>query len=159
MSTATGSRRRLTDTSESMLKALGVQGALVAALVHLWMGAPALLVYLPALNVSDPRPYLFVPSALLLFVVLAGLYTDRAVRPLLVVGVVVLAGYFFGYAWWHLTDHGGLIPGGHTHESPVVVVAEHLLDDPLAFLSKVAELVGIVGFLGLLVGGYGRRAE
>lgn len=149
----------MNETTESVLEFLGVQGALVAALVHLWMGVPLLAVYLPLWNFSDPRGYLFVPSALLLLVVLAGLYFERAVRPLLVLGAIVLLGYVAGYVWWHLGDHGGFVPSGHTHRSPVSLVVAHFVDEPVAFLSMVAELVGALSFLGLLAGDYGRATE
>jgi hypothetical protein len=146
----------MNETTESTLYFLGVQGTLVSALVHLWLGVPLLLVYLPLWEFSDPRGYLFVPSALLLLVVLAGLYLDRAVRPLLALAVVILLGYVAGYVWWHLGDHGGAVPGGHTHGSPLSLVVEHFVDDPVAFLAIVVELVGAGAFAGLLVGGYGR---
>ena len=54
------------DRTASVLRVLGVQAALVSAAVHLIEGVPGLFVYLPLLSVRDPRPYLFVPSALLL---------------------------------------------------------------------------------------------
>ncbi|SDL89454.1 hypothetical protein SAMN04487949_0091 [Halogranum gelatinilyticum] len=144
------------ETTESVLHFLGVQGTLVSALIHLWLGLPLLAIYLPLWEFADVRGYLFVPSALLLLVVLAGLYFDRAVRPLLAVGVVVLLGYVAGYVWWHLGDHGGFVPGGHSHASPVSLVVEHFVDDPLAFFAIVVELVGASAFVGLLVGGYGQ---
>jgi hypothetical protein len=143
------------ESTESVLHLLGVQGTLVSALIHLWLGVPLLAIYLPLWEFADVRGYLFVPSALVLLVVLAGLYLDRAVRPLLAVGVVVLLGYVAGYVWWHLGDHGGFVPGGHSHGSPVSLVVEHFAEDPLAFLSMAAELTGAGAFLGLLVGGYG----
>ncbi|SEO61072.1 hypothetical protein SAMN04487948_103483 [Halogranum amylolyticum] len=149
----------MNDTTEAVLHFLGVQGTLVAALVHLWVGVPLLAVYLPRLEFFDPRGYLFVPSALLLLVVVAGLYFDRAVRPLLALGVLVLLGYVAGYVWWHLGDHGGTVPGGHSHGSPVSLVVEHFVDDPLAFFTIVVELVGAGSLAGLLVGGYGRQSE
>ncbi|WP_101298059.1 hypothetical protein [Halegenticoccus soli] len=140
------------DTTEAVLKFLGVQGTLVAALIHLWIGLPLLFVYLPLGSFADPRPYLFVPSALLLLVVLVGIYLDRAVRPLYALGALILLGYAAGYAWWHLTDHGGLLPA-HPEGSPVALVIEHLFEDAVAFVSKVAELVGAGAFIALLVGG------
>lgn len=149
----------MNETTESVLHFLGVQGTLVSALVHLWMGVPLLVVYLPLWEFYDPRGYLFVPSALLLLVVLAGLYFDRAVRPLLALGVVILLGYVAGYVWWHLGDHGGTVPSGHSHESPLSLVVEHFVDDPLAFFAIVVELVGAGSFLGLLAGGYGRDEQ
>lgn len=149
----------MNETTESVLEFLGVQGTLVAALIHLWMGVPLLVVYLPLWSFYDPRGYLFVPSALLLFVVLAGLYFEKAVRPLLALGIVILLGYVVGYVWWHLGDHGGFVPSGHTHRSPLSLVVAHFVDDPVAFLSVVAELVGALSFGGLLAGGYGPETE
>ncbi|WP_129114093.1 hypothetical protein [Halegenticoccus tardaugens] len=140
------------DTTEGALTFFAVQGALVAALIHLWEGLPNLLVYLPRGSFVDPRPYLFVPSALLLLGILAALYLGKGSDALYALGAGILLGYLAGYVWWHLGDHGGFVPGGHTNASPVAVLAQHLLNDPVEFISKVAELVGAAAFLGLLVG-------
>ena len=98
-------------------------------------------------------------APILLVVVLVGLSFDRAVRPLLVLGTVVLLGYVVGYVWWHLGDHGGLVPHGHTHASPVTLVVEHVAADLAAFATIVNELGGADAFVGRLAGGDGRSAE
>lgn len=123
-------------------------GAFVAGLIHLHWGLPRLLVYLPRGTVVDPRPYLFVPSALLLFAVGGLVALDRAGRRVHLLGAAVLLGYLAGYAWWHLTGHGGLTPVPHGG-NPLFLVLDHLLGDPVALVAAVAELLGAGALLAL----------
>ena len=125
----------------TVARLLGAQLAGVAAAVHLWWGLPRLIVYLQAGSFADPRPYLFVPSAFLLLVAATAILLGVPARRLAALSIGIMLTYAVGYAWWHLTDHGGMIPGGHT-DTPVATVAGHLLDDPLAMIAMAAELLG-----------------
>ena len=134
----------------TVARLLGAQLAGVAAAVHLWWGLPRLIVYLQAGSFADPRPYLFVPSAILLLVAATAILLGVPARRLAALSVGVMLTYAVGYAWWHLTDHGGMIPGGHT-DTPVATVVGHLLDDPLAMVAMVTELLGSAALAVLFV--------
>jgi len=139
------------DRTASVLRVLGVQAALVSAAVHLIEGVPGLFVYLPLLSVRDPRPYLFVPSALLLVALATLIVRGSRHRRLYSLTAGVLLAYTAGYAWWHLTDHGGLVPS-HGVSDPVGEVAGHLATDPIALVAFVAQVVGAACLLALFVG-------
>ncbi|PSQ04561.1 hypothetical protein BRC97_11305 [Halobacteriales archaeon QS_6_71_20] len=134
----------------SVLRVVGVQAALVSAAIHLIEGVPDLLVYLPLLSVRDPRPYLFVPSALLLVALATLIVRGSRHRRLYSLTAGVLLAYTAGYAWWHLTDHGGLVPS-HEVSDPVGEVAGHLATDPVALVAFVAQAVGAACLLALFV--------
>lgn len=138
------------DRTASLLRVLGVQAALVSAAIHLIEGLPRLLVYLPILSFRDPRPYLFVPSALLLVGLATVVVRGSHDRRLYSLGAGVLLTYSVGYAWWHLTDHGGLLPS-HDVSNPVGEIAAHLASDPIALVSFAAQAIGAAAFLALFV--------
>lgn len=138
------------DRTASLLRVLGVQAALVSAAIHLIEGLPRLFVYLPLLSVRDPRPYLFVPSALLLVGLSTAIVRGSHNRRLYSLSAGVLLTYSAGYVWWHLTDHGGLLPS-HDMSDPIGEVAAHLASDPIALVSFAAQAVGAVAFLALFV--------
>lgn len=138
------------DRTASILRVLGVQAALVSAAIHLIEGVPRLLIYLPILSVRDPRPYLFVPSALLLVGLATVIVRGSRNRRLYSLSAGVLLTYSVGYAWWHLTDHGGLLPR-HDVSDPIGEVTAHLASDPIALVSFVAQALGAAAFLALFV--------
>lgn len=138
------------DRTASVLRIVAVQAALVSAAIHLIEGLPRLFVYLPILSVRDPRPYLFVPSALLLIGLATLIVRGRRHRRLYSLSAGVLLAYTAGYAWWHLTDHGGLVPA-HEVANPVGEVLGHLANDPVALVAFVVQLLGAAAFLVLFV--------
>lgn len=138
------------DTAATVTRVVGVQAAAVSAVVHLIEGVPRLAVYLPLLSFRDPRPYLFVPSGLLLLGVAVAVLAGARDRRLYSFGAGVMATYAAGYVWWHLTGHGGLLPS-HATTDPVGEILAHLAADPPAMVAFGAELVGVVAFLALFV--------
>lgn len=138
------------DRTARILRVLGVQAALVSAAIHLIEGLPRLFIYLPLFSFRDPRPYLFVPSALLLVVLATVVVRGSHSRRLYSLTAGVLITYSAGYVWWHLTDHGGLLPS-HDVTNPVGEVLAHLTGDPVAFVSFAAQAVGAAAFLALFV--------
>jgi hypothetical protein len=143
--TETGSPTR------TIVRLVAIQAALAAAAIHLYWAIPKLLVYLPIGSFADPRPYLFVPSALILLGVATAEAKGIRSRRLYALAIGVLLTYALGYVWWHLGDHGGLFPGHHSAH-PVQTVVSHLLDDPLAFAAMFVELIGAAAFGALFVG-------
>jgi len=94
------------------------------------------------LLLTDPRPVAFVLSGLTLLVgaqvAAAGIARDR----LYLAGMMLVATYFVGYFAWHLTGHGGFLPGReplYHGLHPVQAVVVHLGTSPIAALSKLAE--------------------
>lgn len=131
---------------------LGYVGAGLAYLVagiHLFhpkRGFPRLITLLPtgdaSLFVYDPRPLAFVLSALAVLLGIKLVILDIERKRVYALGMSLMATYFVGYFAWHLSGHGGFLPvreplyhGLH----PVEAVISHLVDYPMAALSKLAE--------------------
>jgi hypothetical protein len=122
--------------------------ALVVALIHLLHpthGGHALVIYASAGYLGDPRPLLFALGGFaLVFGVILG-YQGFAGRPLYVGGIVVTLSFFLGYGLWHtVLDHGAFWPYLESNEphggNPLFIVLAHLRIEPLARLSRLAEL-------------------
>jgi len=95
-----------------------------------------------SLLVTDPRPAAFVLSALAILVGVRLAAADVARKPVYLLGMALVATYFVGYFAWHLSGHGGFLPGRvplYHGLSPVEAVVSHLRNEPLAALSKAAE--------------------
>ena len=141
------------------LRYLGAALATLVALLHLLdpnhglLELFALLYANPRVLVFDPRPAAFVVSAtaLLIGVSLSRNAPDR--RPYYVAGILLALTYVVGYLAWHLTGHGGFLPGREPllHGlSPVENVVRHLTGDPWAAASMASEL-GLIGVLVALL--------
>lgn len=138
--------------------------ALFVAVVHLLhpsQGGVALVVYARAGYLGDPRPLAFTLGA---FALVSGVllgHNGFAGRRLYLGGVAVTLAFLVGFLAWHtLFDHGAfwphLEPNAHGG-NPLVVAAQHLLDDPLVLASKLGELALLGCLLVLLrVDGPGR---
>lgn len=124
-------------------------------LLHPTLGGRALVVYARVGYLGDPRPLLFTLGAFaLVFGIVAGVNGLHG-RALYAGGLVVAFLFFVSYPLWHtVLDHGSFWPyiarRGHTHGSPLGVVLRHLLDDPLALVSAVAELLLVAVLVVLL---------
>ena len=116
-------------TIERLCRLAAIQAALVVAAVHLLWAASRFSVSLLSNPVADSRPFLFVPAALLLVAIAAALFRGHRYRRLSALGGGTLAALFSGYLLW-------------VSESLLTALA----GDPLAAVSKVAELVGVVAF-------------
>ena len=141
------------------LRYLGAALATLVALLHLLdpnhglLELFALLYANPQVLVFDPRPVAFVVSAtaLLIGVSLSRNAPDR--RPYYVAGILLALTYVVGYLAWHLTGHGGFLPGREPllHGlSPVENVVRHLTGDPWAAASMASELALIAALVALL---------
>lgn len=108
----------------------------------------------PGLLGADPRPLAFVLSSVAILVavpaVLRGVVSKRLVVAL---GVLLMTAYVVGYFAWHLSGHGGFLPGreplyhGYT---PIEAVVSHLTTDPWAAASVLTE-VPLLGALLVLL--------
>ena len=142
--------------------------ALVVAGVHLYWGIPRFVAYASVGVMPDPRPAAFVLSghAILLAVTLvaAGVLDARRTY---VPGVALMVVHVASYAAWHTVFAHG-VPGaeavgvehGHLHVgNAVVVVLQHVVNSPLALVSKLAELAVVVLLAWLYVGEAGDGIE
>jgi len=116
-------------TIERVCRLVAIQAALVVAAIHLIWALSRLSVSLLLNPVADSRPFVFVPAALLLVAVAAALFRGHHYRRLSALGGGTLVALFSGYILW-ISD-------------PLLTA---LAGDPLALVSKLAELVGIVAF-------------
>lgn len=145
------------ETTVGRLRYLAGGLALFTGVVHLLhpsQGGVALLVYADAGYLGDPRPLAFTLGA---FALISGVllgYNGFAGRALYLGGGVVTGLFLLGFVVWHtLLDHGAFWPhlepnvhGGN----PLMVAVEHLLDDPLALVSKLSELALLAVLVTLL---------
>jgi len=118
--------------------------ALLVAGIHLYWGFPRLVVYVQAGMMPDPRPLLFVASAIAILLGIARVLDGSDPDRIYLAGIGLMLGYIAGYALWHTgLAHGAFWPWGPepiSHdESALLVVADHLLADRLAQVSKLAE--------------------
>jgi hypothetical protein len=128
---------------------VGAGLAVIVAAIHLFHpqhGLPRLVLLVgtgnASLLVTDPRPLAFVLSGIALLVGVQLAVAGVARKRLAVLGMALVATYFVGYFAWHLTGHGGFLPGReplHHGLHPVQAVIIHLGTSPVAAVSKVAE--------------------
>lgn len=95
------------------------------------------------LLINHPRPLAFVMSgvAIIVGVSLAGMNYRR--RLIYALGIVLMVILIFGYLAWHLSGHGGFLPGRkplYHGMTPLEALVSHLREDNLALLSKLSEL-------------------
>jgi hypothetical protein len=143
------------------LRYLAAVLAVVVAGLHLFhpdYGILALFVYLGVPALPDPRPPLFVLSAVAILLGMA-LVADGVVDPraAYLAGMGLMVAYIAGYFAWHMFGHGAWWPwgaglGGHSHTFAEIVLGDHhLRDDPIALASKLAELA-LLAVLAVLYG-------
>ena len=140
------------------LRYAGAALAYLVALVHLFHPTHGfarlvtLLVADASLLVADPRPLAFVLSG---FAIVAGvnlLLFDVPRRPVYALGAGLVATYVVGYFAWHLSGHGGVLPGREPlfHGlAPHEAVLDHLTSDPWAAAAVGSELL-LLAVLALL---------
>jgi hypothetical protein len=141
------------------LQYLGAALAILVALLHLldpnhgMLELFALLYTNPQLLVYDPRPAAFVLSATALLVGVSLSRNAPNRRPYYVAGIALALTYVVGYLAWHLTGHGGFLPGREPllhGVSPVENVVRHLTGDPWAAVSMASELTLVAVLVALL---------
>lgn len=143
--------------------------ALVVAGVHLYWGVPRFVAYASVGTMADPRPLAFVLSghAILLAVTLVAIGVvdgRRTYAP----GMALMVVHLVSYAAWHtVLSHGvagaaGTAGQGHAHlhvGNALIVVLEHVVNSPLALVSKLSELAVLVLLVALFVDGSNGRDE
>ncbi|MFB6304955.1 MAG: hypothetical protein ABEH47_07300 [Haloferacaceae archaeon] len=123
--------------------------AYVVAGVHLFhpshglLRLVTLLLVDPALLVTDPRPVAFVLSGAAILVAIPAVVGGAPRRPAYALGIGLTLTYLVGYFGWHLSGHGGFLPGRkplYHGLTPVEAVVAHLTGEPLAAIAVVSEL-------------------
>lgn len=96
----------------------------------------------PALLINHPRPLAFVLSAI---AIVTGMYLvlfGFLKKPIYVLGILLMMTYVVGYFAWHLSGHGGFLPGREPHyhgATPHEAVTNHLRGDRWALIAVVSE--------------------
>ena len=96
----------------------------------------------PALLITHPRPLAFVLSAI---AIVLGIYLALygfLEKQIYVLGILLMVTYVVGYFAWHLSGHGGFLPGRPPHYhglEPHEAVVSHLRSDNWAVAAIVSE--------------------
>lgn len=130
---------------------------LVAALhlFHPQHGFTRLLLYLQVgidQAISDPRPVALVLSAIGILVAVKLVLLGVPRRPIYALGILLVATYIVGYFAWHLTGHGGFLPGREPQLhglAPHEAVIAHMRADPWARVTKAAEAALLAALVAL----------
>lgn len=140
--------------TRTVLRIAGAQSALVAAGLHLVWGLPRLAVYLGAGRLPDPRPLLFVLSALAIGAAALALYRGAPARPIYALLIAVMVAYALGYLGWHLAGHPIMGPDGiavHYHpDGPLATVGSHLASSGFAQATLALEAAAVGALAALL---------
>ena len=118
--------------------------ALVVAAIHVYWGFPRLVLYIQAGRAPDPRPFLFVGSAVLIVLGIARVLDGRNERAIYLAGIALMGTYIVVYGLWHTgLEHGGFWPWGPepiSHTEPAwQVLLDHMRADELGVVSKLLE--------------------
>lgn len=146
---ATGADHR---SNQRLRYATGIAGLLVAGLhlFHPQHGLGRLVALLsadPSLLVTHPRPVAFVLSAVTIVVGIYLVLFDVLRRPIYLLGMGLMVVLIGGYFAWHLTGHGGFLPGREPHLHGVLpheAVVNHLRGDPWAQAAIALESLVLV---------------
>jgi hypothetical protein len=143
--------------SETHLRRIAGILALVTAGIHLYWGIPRFIAYASVGVMPDPRPLAFVLSghaiALGLTLVLLGKVDARR---LYLPTILLMAVHVVSYVAWHTVLTHGMGAAGqaatddHGHISLASVgpvMLDHLLNGPMALVSKATE-IGVILLLG-----------
>lgn len=98
----------------------------------------------PELLVANPRPAAFALSGVAIIIGVTIALFGFPKRPLYSLGMVLMMTYITGYFAWHLSGHGGFLPGRkplYHGLQPHEAVVTHLMGDPLAASALLAETV------------------
>lgn len=144
------------------LRLVGGILAVAIAGIHLFhprFGSLRLVQYLQLGTIYDPLPVLFTLTSFLIVLGILLVHRGLLIRPVYLLGILLMVGLILGYAAWHsLLDHGAFWPhiATHGHEGlgPIELLIGHAVDDPLGMLSKVLEfmLAGVLVALSQLDG-------
>lgn len=146
-------RTVLTDyrPTDQQLRYLGAALAYLVAAIHLFhprRGFPRLVQYASSGNLDlvalDPRPLLFVLSGLAILAGVKLVLLGFPRRPVYAAGMALMATFVVGYFAWHLSGHGGFLPGReplYHGLAPHEAVLSHLGGDPWAAFAVVTELL------------------
>lgn len=150
---STPSRRLVPWMTNQQLEYAAAALAYLVAVLHLFhpkLGFQRLVLLLsvnPEVLLSDPRPIAFVLSGIAIIIGMPLVLLGLPKRVLYVIGVFLMVTYITGYFAWHLSGHGGFLPGREPlyhglapHEAVIV----HLSSDLWATLSIIAETILLI---------------
>lgn len=140
-----------------LLRYVGAGLAFFVAGIHAFqpqVGFPRLVQHVLLGTFYDPRPLAFTLSALAIVAGVLLVFNGIARRRIYLLGIGLMLTYLLGYVLWHTAlDHGAFWPHipshGHTDEGVIETVVLHLGQEPVALVSKIAELL-LAGVLAVL---------
>lgn len=144
--------------TNQQLRYVGAGLAYLVGALHLFhpkLGFPRLVLLIsanPGLLLSDPRPVAFVLSGVAILVGVSVVSIGFLIRVVYVLGVALMLTYIGGYFAWHLSGHGGFLPGReplYHGLTPLQAVVAHLGGDLWAAVAIVAEVI-LLGVLAVL---------
>ena len=131
--------------AERVLRLVAGTLAVVVAALHAYWALPDIARQLSVWQFPDPRPAAFLLATFAILMGIALVVQGFDPVPVYVGGIALMLVFLGGYAAWHtVLDHGAFWPGrpahgGHSDLGPLRLIAVHLLDDSLAFASKLVE--------------------
>lgn len=136
-------------SSSQRLRYAGAGLAYLVAALHLFhpkLGFSRLVLVVsanPELLLTDPRPLAFALSGFAIVAGVTALLLGVPSRPVYVAGIALMVTYVGGYFAWHLSGHGGFLPGRrplyHGFQPHEAVIA-HLTTDLWAAVLIVLEI-------------------
>lgn len=96
----------------------------------------------PGLLIAHPRPAAFVLSAAAIVIGIYLVLFEFMEKQIYVLGILLMVTYVVGYFAWHLSGHGGFLPGRPPHYhgmTPLEAVVSHLRSDNWAVAALVSE--------------------
>lgn len=103
-----------------------------------------LLTYDPTLLLTTPRPVAFIGSALAIIIVIPLTAYKLPKKPIYLLGMLLMATYIVGYFAWHLSGHGGFLPGRdplYHGLQPHEAVIAHITGDLWAAAAVLLEII------------------
>jgi len=133
------------------LRILGATLGILVAGIHMFHpqgGLPRLIKIIRRSAFIDPRPPVFVLSAIAIIVGIILVTYGKYVKYVYIGGMLLMVSYLLGFVLWHTAlDHGAFWPyrGSYGHTTGVIeFVQVHLINEPDQLLSKVLELLLLV---------------
>lgn len=96
----------------------------------------------PGLLINHPRPAAFILSAVAIVIGVYLVLFEILKKPIYILGILLMVTYVVGYFAWHLSGHGGFLPGRPPHYhglEPHEAVISHLRSDSWAVAALVSE--------------------
>lgn len=104
------------------------------------------MIHLQVGTLFDPRPLAFTVSGFLIIFGILLVYHGLFVQRVYIGGILLMLLFLVGYGTWHtVLEHGGFWPHIHAHghhdTSAIEIIWVHLVNDTIAMVSKIFEII------------------